>query len=338
MKNALHQLLDRPRPWRHLDHPPALAERHEVTTKDGITLHLRRVRRLDSAPERPAVMLLHGLAANHRGLHFGERSLADWLADRGHDVWLPELRGHGDSVYGGFDWRIDDYLTQDLPTIIEAIRTIGDVDKVHWVGHSMGGVLLMCYGILNPDAPIARGVTVGSALDYKVGKTGFKHLLTVRSLIEQMGAIPYGALMHLIAPVVGRGFRRLEAFNVWPSNIEPRFVRELHASCFHSIPTSLLSSLVTTFEPGGLRLQTGYRFVDNAPEFAFPIRMLAGSKDAQVSVAAVEHTAALLGDNAEAVVHGRAHGNNDHYGHWDLLIGRRAPTETWPSIADWLEI
>jgi pimeloyl-ACP methyl ester carboxylesterase len=337
MRDALHQLLDRPRPWRHLDHPPALAERHEITTDDGITLHIRRVRPLDAVPNRPAVMLLHGLAANHRGFHFGQRSLADWLAERGHEVWLPELRGHGDSAYGGYDWRIDDYLTHDLPTILEAIRDISQVDKVHWVGHSMGGVLLMCYGILNPDAPIARGVTVGSALDYKVGSTGFKHLLSVRALIEQMGAIPYGMLMHLIAPAIGRGFRRLEAFNVWPSNIEPHLVRALHANVFHTIPTSLLSSLATTFEPEGLRLQNGYRFVDNAPSFPFPIRMLAGSKDAQVSVEAVEHTARLIGDNAEAVVHGPGYGNNDHYGHWDLLIGRRAPTETWPGIADWLE-
>ncbi|QDG53461.1 alpha/beta hydrolase [Persicimonas caeni] len=337
MIHTLQQLLDRPRPWRHLHHPPALAERHEVTTRDGLRLHLRRVRRLDAKPDRPAVMLLHGLAANHRGLHFGERSLAEWLADRGFDVWLPELRGHGDSDFERYDWRIDHYLEHDIPAILEGIRRLADVDLVHWVGHSMGGVLLMCYGILQPEAPIARGVAVGSALDYSVGETGFKQLLKIRGIIERMGSIPYGMFMHLIAPAMGRGLRPLEVFNVWPSNIEPEMLRALHATCFHAIPTSLLGSLATTFEPDGLSLQNGFRFVPNAPEFPFPIRLLAGSKDAQVSVDAIVHTADLLGDNAEAIVHGPERGDNDHYGHWDLLIGRRAPIETWPSIAHWLE-
>ncbi len=337
MIHELHHALERPRPWRHLHAAQAGAERHIITTDDGVRLHLRRLAPTGTPTSGAAVMLLHGLAANHRGFDLPRRSLARWLAERGHDVWMPELRGHGDSQIERFDWRLDDYLAYDLPAIIEAIRTTSGVERIHWVGHSMGGILLMCYGILNPEAPIARGVTVGSALDYKVGNTGFKSLLKLKPLLERLVAIPYGSMMHLLAPAIGHLPRVVETFNVWPPNIEPHVVRAIHAGGFHGIPMSLLSSLATTFEPDGLSLQSGFCFVEHAPRFPFPLRMLAGSRDRQVSVAAIEHTAALVGDNAHVVVHGPERGDADHYGHFDLLVGRRAPVETWPSIAQWLE-
>jgi pimeloyl-ACP methyl ester carboxylesterase len=332
--------------WSGLVHEPGRAERFEVQSEDGLRLCLRRVRafgRVDAVAgvERPAVMLLHGLAANHRGLHFRGRSLAEWLAARGFDVWLPELRGHGDSESHGWDWRLDDYLRYDLPAILDAILAHSGREKVHWVGHSMGGILLMCYGILHPDAPIGRAVTIASALDYKVGSTGFAHLLKIRGVIEKLGVIPYRGAMRLLAPAIGRGIRVLETFNAWSSNMDGQIHREVYANCFHNIPTSLLASLATTFEPEGLRLDDGYCFLKNAADFAFPLRMLAGSRDAQVSAAAVEHTAELLGENAHALVMGPdsagALRTEDHYGHWDLLVGRRAPQETWPAIAEWLE-
>lgn len=336
IQRTLH-LLERPRPWRRLlDELPA-EEFHRARTADGHELALRRLTPASGEVVGPPVMLLHGLAANHTGFHMPERSLASWLVARGHDVWMPELRGHGDSAPRHYGWRLDDYLTQDLPSILETILSRSGQERLHWVGHSMGGVLLMCYGIMNPDAPIARGVTVASALDYRVGATGFKALLALRPVIERLEVIPYGGLVHMLSPALGRGSRAIERFNVWPENVEPRLVRRLHARVFHAIPTSLLSSLATTFEETGFRLETGQTFLDAAQDFSFPLLMLAGSRDMQVSVGAVEHTAALIGEEARAITFGRERGHALDYGHFDLIIGRRAPAEVWPELAAWLE-
>lgn len=338
MLYRMRRTLGSPRPWKHLMGPTAPTQEYIVPTRDGLSLHLRRIRPREAVVGRAPVMLLHGLGSNHYSFHFPERSLAYWLSERGHDVWLPELRGHGTSIAKRYDWGIDEYLTYDLPAFLEAIRLHSDCDEVHWVGHSMGGVLLMSYGILNPQSPIGRGMSVASALDYKVGATGFKQLLMLRPILERLGAIPYGTLTHLLAPVTGRrGVRALDTFNAWPSNIEPEVVRMINARCFHTIPTSLLSSLATTFEPEGLCLKSGVRIEAGASEISFPLLMLAGSRDAQVGPEAVLHTAKLIGDNAKVVVHGPDKGDADHYGHWDLLIGRRAEQEVWPGIAEWLE-
>ncbi len=337
MLYRIRRRLGSPRPFKKFLTRPAPSEIFEVPTEDGLTLVLRRVPPKGRPTGGPPIMLLHGLAANHRTFHFPRRSLAAWLSRRGHDVWLPNLRGHGDSPAHAYGWGIDEYLNYDIPAIIETILRHSEADKIQWVGHSMGGILLMCYGIRHDNPPIARGITLGSALDYKVGKTGFNQLLRLRPVIQKLVAFPFGTVTHLLSPLMGRGVSLVEGFNVWPSNIEPEMIREFHASCFHTIPVSLLQSLATTFEPRGLKLKSGYCFVEEAADFPFPILLVAGSKDAQVAVDAVHHTAELLGENARVHVRGKYQGDADHYGHWDLIIGRRAQREVWPSLAKWIE-
>lgn len=312
---------------------PLPTERLEVVTTDGLNLAVHRVK-----GDGPPILLLHGLGSNRHALHFPGRSLATWLSERGFDCYLAELRGAGDSERRAFDWDIDDYLRSDLPAIIEAILAHSGASSLSWIGHSMGGVLLYCYGIMYPDAPIARGVTVASALDYRVGKTGFKALLKLRRLIELLPVVPYGTFVHLCAPLMGRRFvNGIEAFNVWPSNIEGSMNRAMHAAVFHSIPVSLLVSLATMFEERGLCTREGdLHFVEQSDRFRVPSLLIGGSKDAQVSVDAIRATARLFGDSTRVRIFGKEYGEEDEYGHFDLLLGARAPSEVWPEIEAWL--
>lgn len=329
MLDNFGDVLTRVRPWGHLRDEPLEAENHTVTTDDGQTLRIRRVRPDGETVGRP-VFCVHGLGANHRAFHFPDRSMAEWLAGRGRDVWLAELRGHGASEADGWEWRLDDHVTEDVPALLDGVLRETGAEAVDWIGHSMGGLLLLCHGIFEPDPRVARGVAVGSALDYRTGETGFRQLLSVRPLLMQLGAIPYGMLVHLLAPAVGRGLDALAAFNVWPPNIEAGFARRLHAQCFGTIPSSLLESLATTFEEPGLRLQDGFRFLEHADRPDFPMLLVAGGRDRQVDPAAVAETSEMVGPNAGVAVF-------DDYGHFDLILGRDARRETWTTVAEFLE-
>ena len=65
---------------------------------------------------------------------------------------------------------------------------------------------------------------------------------------------------------------------------------------------------------------------------------LAGDRDAQCPPAAARETLEALGSTKrKLVVAGPESGMADHYGHFDLLIGRRAPQEVFPLIHEWLE-
>jgi pimeloyl-ACP methyl ester carboxylesterase len=286
----------------------------------------------------PAAMLLHGMAANHVAFHFPGRSLAAWLAQQGFDCYLPDLRGHGDSDWPRLDWWIDEYLSEDLPVILDAIRAHSGRERVHWVGHSLGGLLLFCYGILHPEAPIASGVTLGTALDYRIGSTSFRHLLKIRVLLERLSAIPYGTAVHLLSPLLGgRLTAAMDTLTAWPPNIEPEIFRRIQALCFHTVPVSLLASLSTLFGRRGLRTRdrTVY-FLEKAGRFRIPLKLIGGSRDRQISAPAVRQTANLVAGPAEVCIFGREHGELEDYGHWDLILGRRATTEVWPGIVTWL--
>ncbi|HRP70898.1 MAG TPA: alpha/beta fold hydrolase, partial [Turneriella sp.] len=47
----------------------------------------------------------------------------------------------------GKQWSVDDYLLCDLPTACEYIINETGAPKLHWVGHSMGGILGFFYQI-----------------------------------------------------------------------------------------------------------------------------------------------------------------------------------------------
>ncbi len=325
------------RPWSRF-YPAARAPEHfHARTADGLRLAIHRV-----APPQgsgPAVVLCHGLSSNHLGLHFPGRSLAGWLAAHGYDVYLPDLRGSGASERPADHWDLDDHVFRDVPAVIDAVLRHSRRDRVHWVGHSMGGVVLFCHGISHPGAPVASGVTIASSLDYTEGESGYRELLPIRHLLEKLPGIPYGAAMHLLAPVLCRRPGRIESFQVWHPNIEPEIVRQLLAIGFHSVPIKLLASLATTFEPGGLcDRRRALRYLEEAKRFRVPTRLLAGSRDRQVAVPAVEKTAGQLGGLAEVHVFGTEQGHADEYGHWDLVLGRRARAEVWPRILEWLRL
>src|SRR4051812_3066739 len=202
------------RPWsRWLDPARAPAELSFVETTDRVRLALHRIRRSPTAPDRGPVMLLHGLGANGFGFLLPQRSIAAWLASRGHDVFVPELRGAGKSGNHDWAWDLDDYLLRDLPAILEEIRRVTGRSTIRWVGHSMGGVLLCCYALRHPEHGIERGVAIGSALDYREGKSAFARLAAMRSLIAQVPVIPFGPFSHAVSPLLGRMKNPIDGFN-----------------------------------------------------------------------------------------------------------------------------
>lgn len=326
-----------PRPWQRLTTDPAPAERHSVSTADGLTLALWRVRPVAPDATQGPVMLLHGLAANRRTFHWPGRSLAQFLANAGFDCFLPELRGHGASDRPQQPWTFHDHLDYDVPAFIETILELSGRSRLHWIGHSLGGILLFCHGSLHPNAPIDAAVTIGSALDYRDGSSAFRHLLALRPLLERWRALPYDLASHWLAPTVGRLPTPLVPFNMVLSNVESNVARQFFASAFEPIPTALLSSLATTFTGEGFRSRDGLRaFAYEARHLPWPVLLLAGTRDAQCPVEAVEASATRMA-RGDLLVFGKRYGQVEDYGHFDLVLGERATVEIWPHIRAHLE-
>jgi pimeloyl-ACP methyl ester carboxylesterase len=312
--------------------------RIQARTSDGLQLAIERV--VGPDPQAGAVVLLHGLGANGRMFLAHGASLAEHLARLGFDCYVPELRGAGHSERPAGGWTLDDYLERDLPALLDAVLQSSGQRQVAWVGLSMGGLLMLMYCIEHRDAPIARLVTVGSALDYRPGRNVYKDLLKLRPLAGPIRVLSFGAIGRALAPLAGVGpILPVERMNFQRSNVERSVSRELMGHGFGPIPLALFDSLSTAFSAQGFSRADGrIAYLPRAGELRAPTLLLGGSNDPQCPPEAVQATFELLTGvkDKRLMIFGKEHGQIDDYGHLDLVVGKRAPTEVWPHIASFL--
>ncbi len=114
-----------------------------VPLPGGDQLHLRRIW---SDPRGIPLFLLHGSIENGR-IFYSEsgKGLGPFLAEHGFDVYVGDLRGRGESrppIGPHSNYGQTEAIVEDIPAILEKIKTLRGKYPVHWIGHSWGGVLL----------------------------------------------------------------------------------------------------------------------------------------------------------------------------------------------------
>ncbi len=310
-------------------------------TADGLSLSVRRIPS-SAGLSRGAVILQHGLGSNGFVFDVPRHSLARRLAAAGFDCFISELRGAGDSDHPHGRFGLDEYMERDVPAILAAVLESTGRKTVHWVGHSMGGLLMMMYAIENAAAPIDRFVAIGSALDYKPGKSVFRDLRPLRPLAGAwLDTFPFRRLGQLNALVAGHGPQMpAEHMNFWRSNVDHDVMRSVLARGFDDISMQLFDDLDTTFDSAGFSRKHGaIKYLPRTKDFHLRTCLIAGSRDVQATPEAVDATVRLLASAPVLEVErvGRAHGDADDYGHIDLVVGKRADHEVWPKILAFLE-
>ncbi len=120
--------------------------KEQIKTADGVTLVAKRYFNPGGIP----VILQHGFALNYNSWDYPKKSFAKFLANKGYDVWLPNLRGHGEDQFqsgpsnGVEKWDMDTFVAYDVPAILHyVIKKTGQ--KPFWIGHSMGGTIMYIY-------------------------------------------------------------------------------------------------------------------------------------------------------------------------------------------------
>lgn len=327
-------------------------EVHYARTRDGWEIALSRYLPHDGAPRGATrnfpVVIIPGLAANRFSVDLApEASLPQFLSGFGFDCFVMEARGVGRSERPGwlgtrgFDWCLDHHVRQDVPAAVAEVLRLTGRERVHLVGHSMGGIISYAF-LATGGAPRVQSVTViGSSLDYSESPSDFHRVTHLVWLAHTLRAVPIGPVATLLAPLSARRASRLDELNIWPSNTEPALYRRLQAIAFHPVPGALLAQLATAFERGGGGLRTrdkSVRYLEELRDVDVPILAVAGTKDRQCPPDAAESTLLRAGRaHRELRTFGLAHGQPDEYGHFDLLMGKRAQTEVMPVIEAWLQ-
>ncbi len=319
-------------------------EIHFARTEDGWRLAAVRYRAAADGPATGGdpVLLVHGIAANRYNFDLTDDvSLARYLAARGHDVWVVELRGRGMStrprLFSGlrYDWSFDEYAERDLPAAAATVLRATGARKLHLVGFSTGA--LASYAWLSDPH---RTVEVASLVSLG-GPTSFKRTGRALSgrIIRMLRFLRHRWLMRVMAPVSGYWHPSPLQIIHNPENSDGKIQRRAMVNMIANFSRNEL------LQYSDWIMNDTFRSIDHRrdyraelPRITTPALFLAGTRDALAPPDAVKITHdAIAAVDKQFQILSRAQGLRVNYGHYDMLIGREAPTEVYPMVARWIE-
>lgn len=308
---------------RHVIIEPSMVPTKTVvaTTTDGYGLNVRRYQAAG-----PPVLLVHGLATNHYCFDYAtEISLAASLQASGFDVWVTDLRGDETST-SPFDIAVDsqsydDFLAFDVPAILDLVLSETGEESLYWVGHSLGGMLLL--GALPEYGHQLRaGVTLSSALSFaepsRVAKAAKRIGWSTNNPAIPMTWFGKRTLW------MGKRNPVLPIVAVYDNLPEPLIGGLVHYALV-DVSSALAHQTTTWLRAGDLTKESGdtvWRQSDT------PLLMLGASKDKIVSSADVATTCGQYVNCTYENVEG--------FGHIDIILGESAKALVYPTVVDFL--
>ena len=342
-------------------------------TEDDITLGLRRYRPERLSEAKDPVILCHGFSYNMLFWDLAEEvSLPRYLAAAGYDVWALSLRGAAPSSQPlssamrklahfhldtemlrtikdrlkdvrMLDWSVDDHIEQDVPAAIRFVLGETGRQRVHWVGHSMGGMIMLAYLGHNPGRKTEQlnsFVGIGSPMViFQPLSEPFEFLL------EQQTTLAVGSLiLGSSAPAtLGAIFGNLDTprdklfYNA--TNIHGAILRSLFQRAEEEMGPSQFKQLMEMVRTERFRsLDKGVDYTGQLGQVKTPTLLVAGTVDNMATPGAVRYAWRNLGsEDKEFELFGRVNSHHNDYGHNDLVIGEHVLKEVYPAILEWLE-
>ena len=274
------------------------------------------------------------MSVNHYNYDFREEvSLAHYLQDQGWDVWIPSLRGdvrseapsrHARTRYG-----FAEHAVLDVPAALDAIRAHTGEDRLYWVGHSMGGMLLYTQLASNPEG-LAAGVSVcgPAALDDLNGWHRFAERAS--AIAPNHGKSPNKGLMRL-ASALGLPTPVLAIF-ANPDNVEVEMMKGIGREGIEDQSYRTSREVGDWIEAGALVSPTGEPWTARAE---VPLLVLGAPLDHIAPPQNVE-AACALSDDCTYVLLAQSEGFAEDYGHIDPMVGKNVRDEVYPLVGDFL--
>lgn len=338
--------------WAHLKfwvarltRPTRYDEEHRVASSDGSAYELRRLQPREAAADQPPVLMVHGIAINHRNLDPDEQlSLARQLRDDGRDVWLLTLRcGRADlSLAEVASASFAALVRCDVPEAVQEVLRRTGHHQLDYLGFSMGGMLLYAsLGRSLPSAWVRKVVIMGSPARVRVIVPGLGWLCRLPAWCYHW-KLPLRLLSRLTAFASEWFDTPIHRLSVHLSNARRGYVRLFMTDAVQSIPAPLLRDFGQwAYRDGVIRLADGLDVLQGLRAATQPLWMVAGSRDKLAPPAALQPAFDAWGADQPGVkktlqVVGKRQGHPDDYGHADLAIGERCAAEVSAPIRQFL--
>ncbi len=329
-----------------------------AVTDDGWKLGVRRIRPSCPDPNKLPVVLCHGMGLNGTFWTITDDHLPGLLADHGYEVFVVDMRGSGGShrkgpvgrinaglretfllEVGGSRWTIDDQALHDVPAILDYVQAETGRDRVNWVGHSLGGMLIYPFLQRGPQPErIANFVGMGSTafLEESPQRSLQRANRSLRFLLATMST---GRMARPMMFARLPGLASIDRLYYSADNVDTRTVSRFYGYTLEDPGRGALKQLDKYLEHG--RLVSADGEVDYAAglgRITVPVLLVAGEGDKLASVGSKRMTLDALGSTDKTMLRfGLKSGHSYDYGHCDLVWSRHAPREVFPPIVEWLD-
>lgn len=289
---------------------PAAARVYRLGTEDDVELAITRLGSEAEENTGEPVILVHGTFCQ-RSFWVSDKGhgLGPSLQERGYDVWIPEIRGHGrsrrDRRYR--NWTAEDQMRWDLPAV-QALVAAETGQRAHWVGHSWGGVSILGSlggGWLSGEQ-MRSAVVLGANISE--GDDWLKRTLPRTAawiLLTALGRVP-ARLFGLGPEPESRGY--MLDFYRWKGS-NPQW----------------LTAEGRDYWAGVRRIRV-------------PLLAFAAANDKSDPATGCRVLFDAVGSEKKAwVLLGIEQGFSKDYGHVEMIVSKAASKEVWPRIAGWLD-
>jgi predicted alpha/beta hydrolase len=263
------------------------------------------------------VLLIHGSIENARIFYTKKgKGLAPFLANRGFDVFVPDMAGKGHSVpkvSRTFRYSQTDTLEYEIPAYIAYLEKMYPHDEIRLAAHSWGGVLLLSWYAQNGE-----GYRVGPMVFF-----GSKRRISVFSAKRFIMLDIMWMLVGMISSAV-LGYLPAKALKMGSENEPAALYRDV---------TRWVYTLNWRDKA------TGFNYVKALKSMNLPpILYYAGINDHVLGHPA--DVAKLMNEagseNAQFILLGKHYGNLHDYGHVDILTAKTCNEDHFIQAAQWL--
>ena len=300
------------------------------TLENGISVERKHIL---EGPTRPPVILVHGFAQNRFTWDCSHRSMTNYLAKLGYDVWNMELPGHGRSELpenkGG------DSFSSYVHALIQVATYI---DKpAFWIGHSLGGATVYA-AATQIDKKYIRGV-IGLAALYHFGNNPITHVIC--RITQKLTTFPAinsiriktknGGLvlskLYGLTDVVGYTF---PLSGWWPETVEPELFEERMRLGMDWTNVQIWK------EMSGWALKKQFPFAEEWKKLDIPLLVALADKDHLLTIRDGRPAYHESGSSDKKLVIFDDYHHETHYGHLDIILGKKAPKHVWTYLSDWM--
>ncbi|XDD50007.1 lipase family alpha/beta hydrolase [Leptospira sp. WS92.C1] len=325
-------------------------EMHHPKTEDGWDLTLEHFPANPIAsPKKYPVIVCHGLFANRTYLKINEKSsIVGKLQTEGYDVWLLDLRGRRDAGYPSlffgdktFSYSMDDYIKYDVDAAIKHVLKTTGKDKVNWIGHSMGGMIIYSrIGTLG-EKRIANFVAIGSPSIMDPPNQVLKSWLSLSWFINFWPVVPAETWAG-IQGGTGIPFLPQKSFEemFWHKpNIAPSILSGVKTTSVNPGARNELLQFKDLGESGETRsLDQRISYSEGLKNIKIPTLLIAGRRDKLGMSHSLRYVYDMISSEDKSLfIASRSNNHADDYGHTDLIVGKNADKDIFNPLIVWLD-